>query len=138
MTTKSLFNTYASDTKMEKDGKWCEFHEAGVSVLIARAGGSNHKFRVAEMKMYSETDPKTLAEDPDKYAEKLADVYAECVVLDIKGEGFVDEEGNPATYTAEVGASLLKQLPDFFEEVRFIASQRSTFRKERDKAIAGN
>lgn len=138
MITKSLFATYQSDANMEKDGKWIEFPESGVEVLIARAGGSNHRFRMAEMKMYSETDPKELAENPDLYADLLAQVYADCVVLDMRGEGFKDEAGEPMQFSKEVAYQLLKALPDFFEEVRVIASQRSTFRKERDKAIAGN
>ncbi|WYV98940.1 hypothetical protein [Stenotrophomonas phage CM2] len=112
--------------------------ESGVGVLIARAGGSNHRFRMAEMKMYSETDPKELAENltcmpicsPRFTPTALSWTCAEKV-----------SRMKPVSRCSSARKwphQLLKALPDFFEEVRVIASQRSTFRKERDKAIAGN
>ena len=60
------------------------------------------------------------------------------MVKDIRGPGFLDENGSPMTYTPEIGADLMIRLPDFFEVIRMIARNRAVFQKEKEDAIAGN
>lgn len=138
MNTKTLFAQYGSDPKLEVEGKWLDFEASGIRVLLARAGGSNNAFRAAEAKFVSVHGSNIAEMPPEEFGELLAEVYGHHVVMKIEGEGFVDEDGNPMESNPETHTAILRALPDFFEEIRMISRERSTFRRERDKAVAGN
>lgn len=138
MVTKSLFNAYKTDPATEVQGLWVPFPEADIEVLIARAGGRNYAYQKAESDAVAEHLETIEKMDPEEFAKVIAPAYAAHVVKGIRGPGFVGEDGQPMTYTAEVGADLLVALPDFFETVRMIARNRSVFQKAKVEAIAGN
>lgn len=136
---KTLFGVYDSDAAMEKEGRWLDFPEAGIRVLVARAGGSNNAYRAAETKFMGDHIGNIADMSPDEFGYLLAEVYGHAVVLKIEGEGFVDPEtGAPMESTPEVHTELLRKLPDFFEDIRMYARARTTYLRQRDKDIAGN
>ena len=136
----SIFKTYASDATLEVEGVRKEFPSAGVSVVIARAGGRNTAFNRHMSELLAEHAEKLAANtmEEGEFDSILVPAYATHVVKLIEGPGWVDENDNPMGNTPEDYEKALRALPDFYEEIRNLAFLRSTFRKKQDDAIAGN
>lgn len=138
MTTKSLFNAYRTDATAETQGVWIPFTEAGIEVLIARAGGRNYGYQRAESSIAAEHMEQLDGMAPEEFAKLLAPAYAKHIVKGIRGEGFVGDDGQALEATEEVVTGLLIELPDFFEMVRMVAKNRAVFQKAKEEALAGN
>ena len=138
MTTKSLFSAFKTDANAETHGVWIPFQETNIAVLIARAGGRNHGSLRAESAIAAEHMDRLENMPPEEFAALLAPAYAKHIVLDIRGEGFVGEDGQPMQATPEVITELLVALPDFFDMIRYVAKNRAVFQKAKEDAIAGN
>lgn len=135
----SVYSFYKSDSALEVKGVWKKFPGANIEVLIARSGGRNKDFAQAQASILQEIGfEKVQTMTEDEFNQAMIPAYAAHVVKGIRGEGWVDENGNRLKDDVDTISSALHDLPDLYEEIRTYATLRSTFRKEQEEAIAGN
>ena len=121
---------------MEKnEGIWFAIEEAQFKCL--RAGGSNEKFSKAVRKYNQKrraiANGVISREEADK---SLAEIYADCIVLDWKG--VTDEQDKPLPFNRENVIKLLTDLPDLFDALAVYCSSYENFLDDEAKATAKN
>jgi hypothetical protein len=123
---------YATDTDRETEGDWIDFAAAGLVLLLARPGGSNKRW---DKVLDEKTKPyQHMTIEGELDARLMRETYAEAVVLDWRRL-----DGAPLDpYTAEACVALFEAYPDFYRDVRAVASKRSLWRKKGLEADAGN
>jgi len=119
-----------TDKQMEQEGIDLNFGDGRI-VTVARAGGSNRKYRVSLMKAHE--PHKTALEhgslDEDTAVNLLHTVFAESVVLG--WQGWKDEDGNDLEYSVENAIQLFREAPEIFSVIRDESEKFSNFaRKE--------
>lgn len=125
---KSIYELFEADEAAEQNGITIDFGEYG-EFIIARAGGSNKRFRtVAERKMRPyrrQADNETLPEDViDRIA---AETFAETVMLG--WNNVRDKQKLLIPYSVENCIRLFKELPQLFEDLRNEAMKFANFRQ---------
>lgn len=140
MKKSGLFQLYATDTQVEKEGVWVPVGKDGDKVIrfrLARAGGGNTKYlKLLELK----TKPYRRQLQHDLVDIKTSDeimmeVFAETVVVDWEN---VLEDGIQVPYSKEKCLAYFKELPDLFNDVREQASKAAYYRAEVMEAEAKN
>lgn len=154
----SLYDKFGTDKEMEKDGIECNY--GGIKITLARAGGSNQRFKKlfqAKIKPYKRQIDNNMFDD-DVAVRLLAEVYAETVVLgwasvekDADGGDVLDAKGEPkwidkiensdgkmVAFSKEACVKLFTDLPEFFREIQHMASQAEYFRREEEAADSKN
>jgi hypothetical protein len=117
---------YKSDRDAEKEGIWFVYPN-GIKFLMARAGGSNNRYK----RMLSKAlrphrrviDQGRM--DPDLSDELLRRVYANTVLLD--WEGIKDEKGKSIPYTPQAGEEFFAAIPELFSELIDRATEAQNF-----------
>lgn len=135
MNKTSPYAMFASDKALEAKGIWLDF--GAFKIRVARAGGSNQKFRIAlEQKLRPyQLQMKTGTMDNEQALRLLAEAYAETVVLG--WEGVTDSEGKAMAFTQENVVKLFTDLPELFNEVQEQAGKLANFRAlEQEEAAA--
>lgn len=143
----SIYQTFSTDPKLETNGILVEYDD--LRFLLARAGGSNAKFRKvfqAKAKPYRyKIENELLSEDVAN--RMLAEAYAEAVILraDAKDEDgewvqnkLPTEDGSLTDATPAKITELLIKLPLLFTDVQSMASNVSNFRREQEEEDAKN
>lgn len=128
--SRSITSAFATDKTKELQGIWVDYEgeETSVSVLIARAGGSNQAFQAASERL---TRPhRRSGMDLDRLPLHIqndikARLYAETVVLDWKGVYLEDEE---VPFNRENVIKVFKLVPDF---MNFIIQEATNFQNFR-------
>lgn len=122
----SPYAMYSSDKNLEAKGIWLDF--GAFRIRVARAGGSNQKFKIAlEQKLRPhQLQIKAGTMDNDLALRLLAEAYAEAIVLD--WENVTDAAGKPMAFTEENVVKLFTDLPELFNEVQEQAGKLSNFR----------
>lgn len=119
-----------TDKQMEQEGIELSF-DHGRFITIARAGGSNRKYRVSLMKAH-EPHKRALeygSLDEDTAQNLLHTVFAESIVLSWKG--WKDDDGNELEYSVENVIQLFREAPEIFSSIRDESEKLSNFaRKE--------
>ncbi len=144
-----LYDNYRTDEELEKQGVVLDFGE--YRIRIARAGGANLKFaRVFE----ALTKPVRRAIQNESLSEEKAKEiahksYAEAVVLgwdtpveengQIVYKPFIyGPDGEEIPFSKENLLKVFNDLPDFYATIKSEAERVSNFRREAQKAEAGN
>ncbi len=134
MSSKSLYEIFQTDPKLEKDG--IELAYGPAVFVIARAGGANEKFkRCMERKLRpyrSQINMNTM--DDDVANRLLAEAYAESVILG--WEGVTDREGITIEFTQEACVQLMVELPDLFSDLQTESQRVSNYNMEIRKVDA--
>lgn len=149
----SIYDMFDVDKKLEKEGIIVNYGD--VRFVIARAGGSNKKFRdvfAARSKPYQ----RQMANDQlaeEVAAKLLAQVYAESVILRIDArsketpEGapeewlesqFYEREGTLVEDTVKNRVELLTNLPELFTDLQSMATKAANFRTKEIEETEGN
>ena len=137
MTTKSIYEKFATDNKSEQEGIVLDYGD-GLEIRIARAGGSNIKFEKAvqkKMRKYGLQAKHDLLE-PEQMREVMREVLAETVVLSWKG--VTNREGTALEFTRDNCIQLFKDLPDLFEDIMEQSRKAALFKKDILEVEAGN
>jgi hypothetical protein len=138
----SLYSTYETDTKAEKDGVLLDFglnsHGQPTMIRILRAGGANVRFaKVFEQKSKPVRRIMDAGGLDNATSERIMrEVYAEAVVTG--WEGVEDRQGQAIEFSKENVAKLFEDLPDLFREVVKSSQELALFRKDLREAEAGN
>ena len=144
----SLFDAFDTNKDYERDGIEVVYDDA-VRVIIARAGGSNSKYRKALQALSAPLRRKIENEQisDEESTALLARAYSQAVILrmditDGKGgwkEGkLTKRDGKVVDSTPENVFDLLIDLPEFFADIQSIATRAATFREEELEADEGN
>jgi hypothetical protein len=130
--SKSLYELFETDEKIEKDGVKLKFGPA--SFHVRRAGGANRAFNAAfEEKTRMTQSRLQMAALSEEESEKiLMDVYAETVV--IGWDGVTDRKGSPLEFTKENFMQVMKDLPVVWRALRTEAANHENFLKQQAKA----
>jgi hypothetical protein len=138
MSTPGIYEAFETDTDAEKDGQWVTGIREGMDVLVARFG--NERYRKSfqrRIKPYRQQfDRDALPEE--KLIEITVEAMADGILLNWRGDGFVDRSGEAMSYTREAAVTLLNDLPEFRDEVLGISREFETFRKHVDEEAAKN
>ena len=137
MNSKSIYSKFKTDKKAEQEGIILDYGD-GITIKIARAGGSNLKFEKAvqaKMRKYGLQAKHDLLE-PEQMRTIFREVLAETVVLG--WTGFDDGEGNVLTCTQENVLKVFTDLPDLFDDVLEQSRKSSLFKNNLLEAEAGN
>ena len=143
----SLYSTFATDSSLEQKGILINYGTE--RFLIARAGGSNDKFkRVFNQKIKPHRRQIDNEQMKDEQMEELlAEVYAESVILGWESRKdkdapwvptLPDREGKPMEFTPANCKKLLLDLPELFRDLQSQASKAALFRKVEEDADLGN
>lgn len=141
----SLYKTFSLDENLEQSGILINYGD--VRFRIARAGGSNNKFRrllQGKLKPYRrQIDNDTM---DDSVSERLLlEVYAESVILgwetkvvaedgSEKWEPWVEGPGGEhLDFTRDNCIRVLADLPELFRDIRSMADKAANFRKEEEE-----
>lgn len=137
MNSKSIYSKFKTDKRAEQEGIILDYGD-GITIKIARAGGSNLKFEKAvqaKMRKYGLQAKHDLLE-PEQMRTIFREVLAETVVLG--WTGFDDGEGNMLTCTQENVLKVFTDLPDLFDDVLEQSRKSSLFKNNVLEAEAGN
>lgn len=124
---KSVYQTYATDPKLEAEtGIALDYGELG-TFFVKRAGGANRSYaqRLAALtKPYQrQIDSNTL--DPKISLGLMAKLYSEHVVIGWQGVSGPDNE--PLIYSREACEKLFNDLPDLFADIQKSAQDMQNF-----------
>jgi hypothetical protein len=139
----SLYNTFASDEKSEKDGIILDLgvnsKDQPIGIRIRRAGGSNTRFaKVFEQKSkpYRRLMEIPGALDPKVQERVMREVYADSVV--VGWENVEDKDGTPMEFNRDNVIRLFTDLPNLFRLVMRESQNEALFRAEIREQEAGN
>lgn len=137
MNSKSIYSKFKTDKKAEQEGIILDYGD-GITIKIARAGGSNLKFEKAvqaKMRKFGLQAKHDLLE-PEQMRTIFREVLAETVVLG--WTGFDDGEGNKLECTQQNVLKVFTDLPDLFDDVLEQSRKSSLFKNNLLEAEAGN
>lgn len=135
--TGSLYKQFETDKDLETRGVVLNFSD-GVSIRVARAGGSNDRYmrrmEVLTKPYRRQIESKTA---DNKVLEKIVlEVFCETVILG--WDGVEDRNGNVLAFNKENAMMLFTDLPDLFAEVKSQATDEALFRLSLNEADAKN
>lgn len=142
-----LYGMFETDSSMEKSGILINYGD--VRFTIARAGGSNEKFKRLFQQAIKphrrQLDNETMSEEAME--DLMAEVYAKSVILgwesrenkDSPWKPVVkDRAGNEMPFTPENCKKLLLDLRELFRDIQSQAGKAALFRKVEDETDVGN
>ena len=138
MTKITLYSAYESDPILEKAGVWIVLAK-DLEIKLASFGNDAHMEYLEKLqKPYKaqirrDALPKHIDEDIHCRA------MAKEVILDWRGEGWVDRDGKPLAYSVENAYTLLSdpKMKKLKADIIYLATNNETFRQmEEDKADA--
>lgn len=138
----SLYDTFATDTDLEKTGIFVEYGETDdgkpIRFRIARAGGANTEFEKVLEKL---TRPYRKAIQSGMIAKKKADeiymlAFIQTVLLG--WENVQDRNGKEMEFCQGNAIKLFGDLPDLYQDLREQANTAALFREVINEASLGN
>ena len=110
---KSIYDVFETDESLEAKG--IRVRIADSVFIVARAGGSNERFRkVAEAKtrpLRRRIETNTI--EAEELNRVMAEIFAESVLLG--WENVTQRDGTPLTFSRDNVVKLLLDLPDLFQ-----------------------
>ena len=133
----STYESFRTDPKLEQEGIELDLGEAG-QFQLARAGGANKRYQKRlQALMRPHRRLLQAGELPEEVAQKvLAQVYAECIILD--WENVTGPDGEELKFSVENCVRLMLDLPDLFVTVRATAEDATLYRQVIREVDAGN
>jgi len=136
MKSMNPYQMFETDENLETSGIWIDY--GSFKFKIARAGGSNEKYRRLlqnRMKPYRrQVQTETMSEE--KASEILLGTFVDSVLLG--WEGVTDREGNPLEYNRENALKLFTDLRELFLDLQTQSQKVSLFRKMEVETDLGN
>lgn len=133
----SVYEMFKMDKDYEKNGIKIDYGE--FRITIARAGGSNLRFRrVSEIKTKSlRRAIQTETLDVERAEAVLREIYAEAVILNWEicnedgdwQKGIHGLDGSVVPFKKETVVEILKELPELFQDLQEQATKLSLFRE---------
>lgn len=141
----SLYSAFKTDKELEVQGVAIDYGD--FKIVLARAGGANHKFaKVANAKVKPYRRMMEAGTLPPEIDRKLtAEIYSEAVVIGwwtkVSGEftsGIESPEGEILPFSQENVCNTLLALPDLMTEVIQQAQDLALFKAEEREEDLGN
>ena len=122
-----LYQIFATDKEFEQEGITLEFGD-GIKFFVARAGGSNKRFRKVFLRKYqpikAAVEKGAISEEASR--KVMAEVYAMAVV--VGWEGVTDEKGKDLEFNTDNVVKVLSDLPDLFDAIRDASENYENFK----------
>ena len=116
---------YAVDDSAAEEGKWLVTRE-GFDVKVAKLGNTKFNNEVRRLQKPHLAVLRSSA-DSSKLLDKITiAAMAKTILLDWKAES----DGQPISYTTELGEQYMTEYPDFKEDISALAASRSNFKPE--------
>lgn len=133
----SLYKQFKTDEQVEKQGLTLNFAD-GISIVIARAGGSNDRYfkRMEVLTKPYRRQIEAGTADRKVLQAVIIEVFAETVLLG--WENVTDEEGKPLEFNKLNAIKVLTDLPDLFAEIQEQAGKSALFRLSLNEQDAKN
>lgn len=132
----SLYDTYATNSAAENDGVWVDFGPE-LKVKIRRFSAPAVKLVRTRLEKPYAGILRGGGSIPDDVLEGMTEqIIAEAVIVDWKGAK--DRNGDEIPNTTEAKLQVLKDLPDFRNQVAAVAMERETFKRELDEDAVKN
>ena len=131
-TKTSLSSYYATDKKLETEGKWFEV-ENGAEFLLRRMGGKNQKKLNEIRSKHFMSKIKEIRDNslPEEEQESLfIKVFVEACMIDWKN--VFDQDGNDVPFDPELAEEVLTDCPDLFDELIDFTNSRNEFKKREE------
>lgn len=127
----SLYDTYETDLNLEENGVWIEL-SSDMEVKIAALGNKNHLSVMEKMFAPYKSQRRRKTLDPKIEEDIHIKAIAKAVLLDWRGEGFKDRDGNPLPYSFENAYNLLsnEKLKRFKADIIFLSQEAETFKQQ--------
>lgn len=135
--SKNIYDKFGTNKKAEQEGITLDYGD-GLTIQIARAGGSNIRFEKAaqqKMRKFGLQAKHDLLE-PEQMRSIFREVLAETVVLG--WTGVTDKEGNELPFNKENCIKVFTDLPDLFDDVLEQSRKASLFKEVILEEEAGN
>lgn len=135
--SKSIYEKFGTNKKAEQEGITLDYGD-GLTVKIARAGGSNVRFEKAvqqRMRKFGLQAKHDLLE-PEQMRTIFREVLAETVVLG--WTGVTDRDGNELPFNKDNCVKVFTDLPDLFDDVLEQSRKASLFKETILEAEAKN
>lgn len=132
----NLYKKFGGDPGLEKEGVWMEVDEE-VRFLVARAGGSNKKYRRTLERLSKpymhQIRQKTVS------ASTLREISLKAFVTDclLGWENVTDADGNALEFNEANALQLMRDLPDLYDLLNDQAQAVGAFQRE-ELVDAGN
>lgn len=124
-----LYTQYKTDSALETGGVWFEIMD-GVKFLIARAGGSNRKYRRAldnRSKPYRHQIRKETI-DAEKLRELAMLAFVDACLLD--WDGVTDGNDEPMEFSRGNVLKVFNELPEVYDTLFDAASTAGAYREQ--------
>lgn len=145
----TAYQMFQSDKDAEREGVFINY--GAFRIRVARAGGSNQRFRrlmQAKLKPYRhQLDNETMDEGVSE--QLLREAYAEAVVLGWESkvtgddgverwEPWLDTPDGKLEYSVANCVKVLTDLPELFRDLQQVSSKVALYRKSEEEADAKN
>lgn len=141
----SMYGTYKTDEKLEREGVWVNY--GPFRVLLARAGGANkrhQKVLEAKARPYRRAiDTETI--EVERALEIRREAFLETCILgwDVKvgtdwKPGIEGPDGSLLPFNRENLATAMRDLPDLLDDLMAQANKAVLYRKSLQETSAGN
>ena len=141
--TVSIFGLYEVDTDLQETGKWFKDVMAdgkGVDLKLRRVSSKYaSRIRIELDKQYADhLDKNGQYTNEDIAIDVLCKHLGTGVVADWRGPMFVNEDGSPMPYSADVAVVLMTRIPDLRARILQLSMDLENFRLHAQKATEKN
>lgn len=127
----SLYDSYETDVTLEENGVWIALTN-DMEVKVAALGNKQHLQVMEKMFAPYKNQRRRNALDPKIEEDIHTKAIAKAVLLDWRGEGFKDRDGNALPYSFDNAYKLLtdESLKRFKADIIFLAKEAETFKQQ--------
>ncbi len=124
------FSKFKTNEDKETEGVWIDFGE-GLRLLIARSGNVKYRRTLARLTKPHQHAFKSKTIEASVVEDITLKAVAKHILLG--WENLQDDDGKDIEYSQSKAEELLREAPDFFEQVLEIAQDRSLYQDQQDK-----
>ncbi|VTU32279.1 hypothetical protein H4CHR_02980 [Variovorax sp. PBS-H4] len=127
-----IFETFATDPKLELEGALLPLDSKGAKVLVARAGNDNYIRLLRKKLEAANLDLASTSKEDEAAAEALfIEVQAQTILLGWEGLKF---KGDTLPYSVE-NARILLSVKDFRRKIEALSQNFDNFKAKAEKAL---
>ncbi len=133
----NFLSRYSTNKDLEENGQWVAYGD-GIEVQIRRLNCT--KSKDARRKLEKPYTKQFRNQDlPDDIQEMiLNNQIAKAIVADWRGVPNPDSPSDPLPYSEENVLRMIKQFPDFRDDILAASMERATYQMEETKEAEGN
>ena len=132
-----FFDRYKTDKSQEEEGVWVDFGD-GIRVKVRRLNSKYSRDTRAKLEKPYATSFRGKDYPLDIQELLLIKQLSHAIIVDWEGVPSVADPKKPAGLSHEEVEAVLKEFPDFREEIALASMERATFQEITTKEAEGN